>query len=139
VRPYRRENARQRPQHDATPVCIDAFDDLVAEAATGEEGAIAALATGCEHFLFAEARRELGPLYERHAVVALNLFFTDLSQGRLKVPHERGASFFWMKQTARKFAKTLLETRLLRLWREPANQQNEESAPPHRKSAASGL
>jgi hypothetical protein len=86
MRPHHRETSR-RLQHDTTPACIDAFDDLVAEAATGDRGALGDLAT-------------------------------------------------------RKFAKLQLEKRLRAAWCEPANEQteeNEESEPAFRKSAASGL
>jgi hypothetical protein len=147
MRPHHREH-RDHPEtcrrlhHDTTPDCIDVFDDMVARAATGDRSALGTLATGCEHFLLEEARRELGPRYQHEAITVLVLVFESLSRGRLKIAPGRGASFAWMKQTTRKFAKLHLEKRQRPAWREPANEQteqNEKSELAFRKSAGSGL
>jgi hypothetical protein len=93
-----------RKQFNADQELLDAFDDMVLAASSGERDAIGALAIGFTPPLLDEARAALGPLHEQDAADVVHDFFLGLAEARFTCPRIRGGAIPWTKRVVRAIA-----------------------------------
>jgi DNA-directed RNA polymerase specialized sigma24 family protein len=84
---------------------LEAFDELVAEAAKGNRRAIGAIAIAFGPTLYDEARDALGPDGKQDGGDVVQDFFLGLCEGKLVFPAIRGAGIPWMRRTIRAIAE----------------------------------
>ena len=84
---------------------IDAMDDLVRNAALGDERAVSAIALAMSPLLIAEAREALGPANAQDDADVLQELFLKLLEKALRFPEIRGAGLVWLKRMVRVIAQ----------------------------------
>jgi hypothetical protein len=84
---------------------LDEFDQVVVNAADGDDRAVGVIAIVYGPALLAEARAVLGPGLQQDGGDVLQTFFLALMERTLTVPRVRGGALAWMKRTVRGFAR----------------------------------